>query len=78
MASIRNGYVSIRNGFELTPKAPKGPWAPSGAEGAVRPAARAQRARRQAAPPGAVRAREALRAREPEKTRNDIMALRVN
>ena len=47
----------------------------SDAEGAVRPAA--QRARRQAAPSGAVRpAREALRAGEPEKQFSDIIACR--
>ena len=57
---------------------PQGPQRALGPRAAPKAPSVPPRARRQAAPSGAVRpAREALRAGEPEKTRNDIMALRV-
>jgi len=61
------------------PQGPQRALGPRAAPKAPSVPPRAQRARRQAAPSGAVRpAREALRAGEPEKTRKDIMALRLS
>ena len=66
MASTRNGYPFVTTNHSKwlrnNPQGPHGPLGPEGAQGA-----------RRALTPGP----EALRAGEPEKTRNDIMALRV-